>query len=370
MPPLPRLPLIGNTLVVNEDSCNLGCAYCLTGRNNLTRGQALASVLDPPERDRYTPSSGLGRRIDRIAGRLRGHFDLPLLKVTGGEAFLVRGIMDFLEEQSAYHEVLVIQTNGVLISEEQLARLRSWGNAVLQISLDSHLHPGNSYRVRSRLLHRTVVEAVTRMLDSGLPVEVHCVLNDRSVVELDEFAAWLAGFATPPTLFPFPVRGTGSGPFKVRPEQVRHIEELAGRHRRYRHILPPLPYFDRLLDFCRRGGRAFRCHLPRLVVSTFSDGVITPCPNIWFTDVGNALARDADRSLAGLGTSGLYRELLAPSPRVDACHDCFTPWDTLSLYFEDEITLDQLCAAPTYAPPRVRELIRAAKATYRRGAGE
>ncbi|MBD2830395.1 hypothetical protein ID875_27330 [Streptomyces globisporus] len=56
-------------------------------------------------------------------------------------------------------------------------------------------------------------------------------------------------------------------------------------------------------------------------------------------------------TLSRVGESGLYQALLADRPRLDACKGCFTPWDTLSMYFDDEITLDELCSAPTYSPP-------------------
>ncbi|GGU63158.1 radical SAM protein [Streptomyces daghestanicus] len=364
MPPLAPLPLIGNDLVINEDSCNLSCTYCLTGQSNLKEGHSLKLIFDPPKRDDYSPASGLGKRINTVADRLGNRFGLPLLKVTGGEIFLVRGIMDFLEEQSAKYEVLVIQTNGVLVGDEHLARMRSWGNVVLQVSLDSHLYPGNSYRVQSESLHTKVVRAVSRILDSGLPVEIYGVLNDRSVGELPDFAGWLASFDNPPTFFPFPVRGPDAAQFAVRPDQIGHIEELVERYDEFSQVLPPRAYFARLLSFYREGKRTFRCHLPRLVVSSFSDGVVTPCPNIWFSDMGNILGEESENLLTKLGSSGLYQALLAPKPRLSACHGCFTPWDTLSMYFEDEITLDELCAAPTYAPPRIRGMIEHAKAEY------
>jgi MoaA/NifB/PqqE/SkfB family radical SAM enzyme len=369
VPPYTPLPLIGNDLVINEDSCNLSCTYCLTGQSNLKEGHSLQLIFDPPKRDDYSPTTGLGKRINTVADQINGRFDLPLLKVTGGEIFLVRGIMDFLEEQSSHYEVLVLQTNGVLVTEEHLERMRSWGNVVLQISLDSHLYQGNSYRVQSESLHGKVLRSITRALNSGLPVEIYGVLNDRSVADLTEFADWLGEFEHPPTFFPFPVRGPDSDNFKIQPEQISHIEELVARYDEFRHILPPRAYFDRLLSFYREGKRTFRCHLPRLVVSSFSDGVITPCPNIWFSDMGNMLGDEAGQVLDKLGSSGLYQALLAPKPRLSACHGCFTPWDTLSMYFEDEITLDELCAAPTYAPPRIRGMIETAKADYLAGAG-
>ncbi|MBD2830396.1 hypothetical protein ID875_27335 [Streptomyces globisporus] len=46
------------------------------------------------------------------------------------------------------------------------------------------------------------------------------------------------------------------------------------------------------MSFYRNSGRTFRCHLPRMVISTFSDGAVTPCPNIWFSNMGNLLEDD------------------------------------------------------------------------------
>jgi MoaA/NifB/PqqE/SkfB family radical SAM enzyme len=363
------LPLIGNDLVINEDSCNLSCQYCLTGQSNLKEQHKLKLIFEPPQRDSYEPGSALARRVDQVADRLSGHFGLPLLKVTGGEIFLVKGIMDFLEREARRHEVLVVQTNGVLVRDEHLERFRSWGNVVLQVSLDSHLYAGNSYRVQSERLHEKVVDRVIHILESGLPVEIYAVLNDRSVTQISEFAGWLTQFDNAPVCFPFPVRGPDAERYKVRPDQLWYLDEFVADYQRLRGVLPPPAYFDRLLRFYREGRRTFRCHLPRLVVSSFSDGVVTPCPNIWFSDMGNALDDDWQQTLDKAGSTGLYRALLADRPRLEACHGCFTPWDTLSMYFEDEITLDELCAAPTYAPPRIRHMISEAKADYLRGCG-
>ncbi len=270
--------LLGNDLVVNEDACNLSCTYCLTGQSNLKEGHRLQLIFEPPKRDAYAPDSPLGQRIDTVSDRLRDHFGLPLLKVTGGEIFLVKGMMEFLESQAPKYEVLVVQTNGVLVKEEHLERFRSWGNVVMQVSLDSHLPFGNSYRVPSESLQRKVVDRMQAIFESGLPVEVYAVLNDRSVQEMEQFAEWLTRF--PLTYFPFPVRGPSATEFQVKREQIPLIERFVERYDDFAPILPPRAYFARLLSFYHKGKRTFRCHLPRLVVSTFSDGVVTPCPNI------------------------------------------------------------------------------------------
>jgi len=353
--------LLGNDLVINENSCNLSCEYCLTGQSNLKEDHRLKLIFDPPKRDTYAEGSSLFKRVNSVADRMRGHFSMPLLKVTGGEIFVVKGIMDFLAREAPKYEVLVIQTNGVLVSEEHLAQLRSFGNVVMQVSLDSHLHSGNSYRVATPSLHEKVTRSITSILDSGMPCEVYSVLNDRSVTEMPDFAGWLAGFKQPPVYFPFPVRGPDAERYAVRPDQVHYINEFVERYDEFKPVLPPMAYFKRLLSFYHEGKRTFRCHVPRLVVSTFSDGVVTPCPNIWFSDMGKVLDEDWQQVLGKVGETGLYKALLAKRPRLSACHGCFTPWDTLSMYFDDEITLDELCAAPTYSPPVIRKMLEEAK---------
>jgi len=356
--------LLGNDLVINEDSCNLSCTYCLTGQSNLKAGHELKLIFQPPKRDTYGPDSPLGQRVDAVADRLHDRFKLPLLKVTGGEIFLVRNMVEMLERHAPRYEVLVVQTNGVLVDAEKLTRLRELGNVVLQVSLDSHLATGNSYRVPNAKLHDRVLANVEMIIDSGIPVEVYSVLNDRSVTEMADFAGWLVDRERPPVYFPFPVRGPDAEQFKVRADQIPYVESFVERYDDFAPVLPPRAYFDRLLRFYRNGKRDFRCHLPRLVVSTFSDGVVTPCPNIWFSDMGNTLGEDWEHTLDKVGETKLYRALLAPRPRLRACHGCFTPWDTLSMYFDDEITLDELCAAPTYSPEPIRALLAGMKAEY------
>jgi MoaA/NifB/PqqE/SkfB family radical SAM enzyme len=359
--------LLGNDLVINEDSCNLSCTYCLTGQSNLKDDHRLQLIFEPPKRDTYAEGTELANRVNTVSDRLRGNFSMPLLKVTGGEIFLVKGIMDFLAREAPKYEVLVIQTNGVLVNEDHLEQLRSFGNVVMQVSLDSHLFSGNSYRVGKPELHAKVLRAISAIIDSGMPCEVYSVLNDRSVSEMREFADWLAAFTAPPMYFPFPVRGPTSQEFAVRPDQIRYVEEFVAQHEQMRAVVPPMAYFNRLLSFYHKGKRTFRCHLPRLVVSSFSDGMVTPCPNIWFSDMGKVTGDDWQAVLNKVGKTGLTKALLAERPRLSACHGCFTPWDTLSMYFDDEMTLDELCSAPTYSPEPIRKLLAQAKQDYLAG---
>jgi MoaA/NifB/PqqE/SkfB family radical SAM enzyme len=349
--------LLGNDLVINENDCNLSCVYCLTGQSNLKRDHLDRRIFQPPRRDRYGGDSPLGMRIDQVIDRIADRFGAPLLKITGGEIFLVKDIEALIEKASDRFTCVVIQTNAALIGERQIERLTALPNIVLQVSLDSHTAEGNSYRVARADLHAKILRRVEAILSAGLGTEVYTVLTDRSVANLEGFAEWLAAFRGDLTWLPFPVRGPDSDRFAARNDQIALIEKLAGARGHYASILPPPAYFDRLLRFYRDGDRQFRCHLPRLVISTFSDGAMTPCPNIWFSDLGNILEPDWEANLDRVGTAPLYHALLGPRPRLDACKKCFTPWDLLSMYMDGEITLEELCSGPVYRHPAIRALL-------------
>lgn len=360
------MKLLGNDLVINENDCNLSCQYCLTGQSNMKSSHEEQLIFKTPTRDEYSPCTPLGERLNKISDRMKSSLKTPFLKITGGEVFLVKNIMGFIKKMSQEYQVIVVQTNAVLVLEKHLDELLKIDNLVIQISLDSHLHYGNSYRVAKESLHNKVVNRIEALLRSGLKLEIYSVLNDRSVTEMVPFVKWLHGINRNLVYYPFPVRGPDCEAFQVKEDQIQCIKDFLELYDECSDILPPRPYFKRLLSFYELGERQFRCHLPRLVISSFSDGVVTACPNIWFDHLGNAFDDDQTwgESLEKIGHNGLYQMLLANQPRLKACKGCFTPWDTLSMYFEDEISLDELCEAPTYAPKEIRNFIRQKKEEY------
>lgn len=357
--------MLGNDLVINENDCNLSCQYCLTGQSNLKKEHEQKLIFQAPKRDIYAKDTPLAIRLNDIVERTQHQFRVPFLKITGGEVFLVKHILDFVESMAARHEVVILQTNAVLLGEEQIERLAMVKNLVVQVSLDSHLHQGNSYRIESESLHAKALTKIERLLRAPLDIEIYTVLNDRNVDQLSDFAKWLMQFDRKPVFFPFPVRGPDTGQYAVRADQLPALERFIDEAELYRSVLPPPAYLKRLLDFMSAGGRRFRCHLPRLVFSTFSDGVLTACPNIWFNNMGNVAGEEWTACLDKVvGHEGIYPALLGPTPRLDACKKCFTPWDLLSMYFDDEVSIDELCATPAYRPQAIRELLIAKKREY------
>ncbi|AUX26878.1 uncharacterized protein SOCEGT47_074480 [Sorangium cellulosum] len=362
--------LLANDFVLREDNCNLSCEYCLTGQSNFKARHSLKLIFEPPQRDTYSPSGNLGMRMHGVVEGISRSSPLPIIKVTGGEIFLVRGIMHFLRKLSKEYATVVIQTNGVLVNDEVAAEIESWGNACLQISLDAVSYEGNSYRSTSERQHRMVIDRIFSSLERRIPTEIYLVLTDRSVPWLAHTLESLLPYHDHLQVCPFPVRGPEKSKFYFRPEQIPLMREILDRYDRYAPVLPPRAYWRRLVRFLEEGGRTFRCHLPRFAFTSFDDGTVTPCPNIWFNTIGNVLTEDAGAVMEQIGKTAFYQLLLADKPRVDACKGCFTPWDTLSMYMDGEITIDELCSSPMYSAPESRAAIERIARDYREGRSE
>ena len=358
--PLPQgldLPFVVNDLVIQEDSCNLACEYCLTGQSQFKEDHSLLQIFDPPRPQSCEPGTELHDKLHRVLDATADQ-EIPVVKISGGEVMLIRGIMELISELSGRYETVVVLTNGVPLSDRRLARLQSLGNVVLQISLDSTRYRGNSYRVQSEEVHEALMTRVRRILDAHLPTEIYLVLNERSIDDLSVTCEDLAPWQDHVTLFPFPVRGPQRARFLPRRGQHERLFALLDRARSFGTLLPAEPYLQRLRRFLTEGERTFRCHLPRIAFTSFDDGAVTSCPNIWFNHVGNLLEQPSETIFRDLAASPFRRLLLSERPRIDACKACFTPWDPLSLYFEGELSLDQLGQVPVYRGERTRQLLR------------
>ena len=358
--------LLANDLVIQEDNCNLSCQYCLTGQSNFKPGHESQMIFGPPRPSSYSCGSDLTKRLDAIIAATAAGNNLPIVKVTGGEIFLVRGIMDLIRQLVDTFATVVIQTNASLLTPEIITEIAGWSTVCLQVSLDGVSYEGNGYRCINQSQHDHVMNRLFSALDARIPTEIYCVLNDRSLPELEHTLEAFLPYSGRVVVNPFPVRGPDRTQFAPRVEQIDVLRRIAARYERYAGVLPPRPYLTRLLRFFDEGERSFRCHLPRFAFTTFDDGVLTSCPNIWFNKIGNLLSEDPADVMARIGHTGFYQVLLGDKPRIDACKACFTPWDTLSMYVDGEITLDELCRPPSmYSAPASRARIAEIAGAYR-----
>jgi len=173
--------------------CNLRCEYCFVGWS----------------RDWH---SDLPRAVaEQVIREGAGRFDL--LHITGGEPFARRDVWDLIELGLALdYPYVLINTNGTMLSDEQVARLGRYdGRVRLSVSLDgpAELHD----RVRGEGRFAQADRTLAALLAAGVPVTVMAVVTPPVLAVLPEFLRermaahpGLAGI----TLFPVGVGPSGS----------------------------------------------------------------------------------------------------------------------------------------------------------------
>lgn len=156
------------------DRCNLRCRYCMPAE-----GIAFA-----PRRELLTWAE-LHTLVD-VLGRL----GVDKVRITGGEPFARRGLVDFLAGVAALPHAprITLTTNATLIGPH-VARLRDLGVAGVNVSLDA-LDGERFRRITRRNLFDDVYANLLALVEAGLAVKVNCVVLDgQNTDQLLAFAA-------------------------------------------------------------------------------------------------------------------------------------------------------------------------------------
>lgn len=345
-----------NDFVVAEENCNMKCEYCLTyisqfkEKHKLNQKQSLELL-------KYEPGEKLKINMDSVSESINKSFDVAILKVSGGELLLIKGIQKYIEEQSKKYKVVQVLTNGLLLNEEMLYAYKKIGNICMQISIDHHTLVGNQYRTRKTKVLNRILANIDMTIRMGIPLEINCVLTDKNTGVVNEFAEYLLQYQSGVMLFPFPVRGSHRDLFYPKVEQLSGIQKIIDDYSRYERIMAPKVYLEYLLKFLKSGVREMRCSLPGLALGTFEDGTLTPCPNYWFTNIGSLLEGEKDKIITKVGYDKIYKLLMSSGNKFSECKKCFTPWETLNLYIEGILSIDELCRSPLYSFPGIKDYI-------------
>ena len=161
--------------IYTNNSCPLRCKHCLVdGGNEPTKPLAAA-------------------KIERLVEEA---LDLGAKRIyfTGGEPFLRKDLLSLVEYATSRAE-LVILTSGILLTEENVARLRGVANGrlLLQVSLEGPDAETND-AIRGHGSFALAVESIRRLVRAGLPPVVTTTitrLNERGVADTTRLLASL-----------------------------------------------------------------------------------------------------------------------------------------------------------------------------------
>jgi MoaA/NifB/PqqE/SkfB family radical SAM enzyme len=357
-----KIPLLVNDFVIREDICNSRCAYCLIGDSLLKEDRSvertdgivqfdLKKIKEPLV---YQFGAPLKIRIDKVLNIMEEYIDASILKISGGEVFLIKNIIGLLEDRYTHYSNIQVLTNGTLLTQERIERLSNIPNINVQFTIDGHTLEMNSYRVKTQILQNKLMENLELLIKYEIPVEINCVLTDKNTENLDKFAEYLLRYEGKLILLPYPVRGTAKSRYFPLPMQLKGIERLIKNYTLYEGILPPLIYLLSLLEYLKTKRRTLKCSLPLCMFQLFDDGVITPCVNMWTVILGNILNEESKSLFDKIGKEKIYNLMLMDAPSTPFCKQCFTPWDIINLYLQNKISIEDLCRISLYARKEIK----------------
>jgi MoaA/NifB/PqqE/SkfB family radical SAM enzyme len=349
-----KLDFLLHDLIVRGNVCNLSCSYC-------TSTQAAddfdAKELKEPTKDRTSKSlidcqKALGM-VDAFLSRTTA----PLLKVSGGELFLFRNSMELVEELSKRYAYVQVLTNGTKLSDPIVERIARLGNVGFNLSLDGHTLEMNSSRWRSDRVMSKVMSAFHSILKSLGEVELTNVITDVNVGGYEEFLNFLMHQPGNVISVPLPVRGVHASVLFQSGSRQDFATLLPELVKPYGRVLAPAPFCLSLARFLMvdRGVRERRCHVPNFSVQLFDSGEVTPCSVGWTVSIGNALETGVDAVVEQIGTHKIYEMLTRSRPRVPVCRSCYSLLDSVNLFLEGEMTLQEITRFPQYRAQPIQQ---------------
>lgn len=355
-----QLLYLMNDFVVQEHVCNLRCLYCLNFENELKGAQPWVPV---EQVNLKAGGKGFTRAL-QVLELCRLKADAPILRISGGEILAIDGGVSFIEQVSTNWEKVQVLTNATLLRGETLERLSDIHSLNLCCSVDGHTLELNSLRTKNQRLAQSIIDGLLGAIKAGIPVEINTVLTGHNIEALYDFACYLAALPKRADLrlIPFPVRGEVAEDMAPSPQQLSSLYKLLDDYGQFESLLPPRAYLERLCNFYEQGRRSFRCHIPLAFIQSFDDGVIASCSNCWAVSLGNLL--EDENVFHQIGEAKIHRLFLRPRPRVPFCQSCFTPFDIVNVYLDDECSLDDISGMNLYSSASVRDRLMRLKSAW------
>lgn len=345
--------ILFNDLVIERDVCNLSCSYCLSNESPFD-ANGKGTYMN------YSENSQFGNNLIQVINSFDDVFNASILRLSGGELFLIKGIEKFIYHCSRSYEKVQVITNGTMLNKDIIQSLADMGNCSLHFSLDGNTLKMNGYRVNNIHIQNKILNNIEYCVSKNIDVEIGSVLTDRNTRSFQSFIEYmLKNYNDSVTLYPFPIRGKNAQRFYPNNEDIGEFENILKNYKNYAAVLPPKGYIEVLYNILKKKKRELPCKLPIFAIQLFDDGTVTLCPNTWTTISGNIL--DRDQCYNNLINEKLYDILLQKRPRVECCKECYTSMDIVNLYLSGYISEEEILSIPLYKGEKAKRYIKKLK---------
>ena len=329
--------LLISNILIKQSSCDSFCKYCYRKDEN-------KSV------DYYQYAGELKNKLDRILNFSTSSFNCPVLKIAGGEIFLMSNLYEFVDKILEVYPYVLIQTNGKHLDDKVLQWIVNKKRILIQMSMDGHVLEMNQYRIDNEEMMDRLRHAIEVLKKNDVYIEVTSVLNNKNTKRYEEFIQYLDNVPS----------GKKNNNLKVTPillidedkiytakaEDIKTIGRLVDNYDQYAHILPPKKYMENLYALLKGEKLHYQCYNPIVSANYTEDGKMKGCTNVLdeeILNVGNILNESADEILERYGNTKFQKLLVKTAQWVPLCKTCFNFCSIYNLYLNDSITLEELC---------------------------
>lgn len=354
--------LLFNDFVVQYNHCNFACEYCLNklkpDETDIWKATNSFHIPSYSElKSSISEYSGiLKQNIIKTMSNCRKAIDTPILRLSGGEILGIKGIKQLLKEACEQYHIVQIVTNGYYLDYNMSEYLKSLKKIHIHFSVDGHTNTLNYYRVKDYSIQRLLMENLHNCIVLGIPVEISSVLTNRNTKEYETFLQYLMQYSENTLkVFPAPVRGMHSAQYFPTINDIEQFSLIMQRYEQYKKLLPPKAYMDNLLDFLFTREKRSRCCVPLAAIQSLDNGTLTACPNGWTSQITNVCFDDTLSVIKKIEKENIYSIFTQKRPRLKYCKECFSAYEIINLYFNDEITEEELRTIPLYCSDEVRK---------------
>jgi len=227
------------------NKCNLRCIHCYK-----TAGDPLSEELSTEE---------WCSAIDKLK-----ELGILTIAVTGGEPFMRDDIFSILEYITRNAISVNVFTNGTLITEDNIKKLREIYPERVTISIDGATKETHE-RIRGKNTFEKTMESIALLTENGLKVRSNTVVYTGNVHELEQLIRLLLGLNVHEIILD------------------RFMDE--GRGKDQEHLIPPLEMGKRVAEHCS----AFEKETPQDIVLKFTPDVERSDLPFSFCGVGTSM---------------------------------------------------------------------------------
>lgn len=345
---------------IAEEFCNFKCEYCggLCPRNEyIARKDDKGDFKVPnewyeminkmPEEVKKYFNYGINfenyyKLSSDIMKSTKNIMETDILKLSGGELTLNPNLCDFVNSIHENYLSIQILSNGYNLKKEDIKKYKEMKNVNFQISLDGVTPESNYSKSHSKIITSTVLKNIDFILENNIGIEINCVLTKYNT---DKFIEFLERFKTAKNFIvvPRPVRGISRQTIDFSKSQIEVFEKtIINNYYKYSNILPPLQYFERLIDMMKNGKRNFYCYIPFFVQSIDGYGNFEMCPlGLMFAKMKNIMNNSVNNQ------DILINSEYTIDNNYSLCEYCMVQYEMFNLYVDNKIKEEGLQKLPS-----------------------